>query len=653
MHSLKSLGMFLLILVAVDVSKAWGVVIYRIGAPFSAAAKDSLEDIGINFREIPWSASQLENSLALDALQAGSLQPHFFDASTNIATGTLKRDGWISIFLFAGENLSIGQVLIDADSTTSYTWNVIAPEQFANNTFGWGEKQPETVTFDLGGMFRIKEVRFRTLATQPEHFVEHFRIGISEEYRTQGRGAGIGAAFFEPILEIKENNNPNVIARLDAPVETRYIQLQIPRITPKAIEIADFEIFGGGFVSHASYESEIIELEDFASWGEISWSGRRDPNARIDIRTRTGTDPQPDIFWELRTEQQDSVQYLQGGGDLSLTEYKKRYSKIEDFFKPAHPRDWISIDTENWSFWSSPYVFENPGTKIVSPGPRKFFQLKADFFSTIEAGGQIDYIEFKASVPAAVHRLLGEIFPIETQVGKPTQFTYFIQPTIRARDSSFDGIEISTPSPVVSVDALRLDGIDQADFSWQTHADGQGFEVLLPHILDPTDSGALIEIVFTTPVLREVGTLFEGRVFNTSLTAEVRQRIAPGNAADEIESDRLSVTTSLSRSLIFSPEIAPNPFTPNGDGVNDLVYFSYKLLRVTTAVPLSIEIFDLSGQRVKRVYAGENPLGKYSHQWDGTDSFNRRVPPGLYLYRIVLDVQSGQETNSGILSVIY
>ena len=149
----------------------------------------------------------------------------------------------------------------------------------------------------------------------------------------------------------------------------------------------------------------------------------------------------------------------------------------------------------------------------------------------------------------------------------------------------------------------------------------------------------------------DIRTLFEGRVFDTTRPHEVRQRVIPGNAADEIESERISVTTSLSRSLVFSPEASPNPFTPNGDGINDVANISYKLLRVTSAVPVSIEVFDLAGRLVSRVYAENSPIGEYSHPWDGLDDSNELVPPGLYVYRIVADLQSRRETHSGTLAV--
>ena len=50
----------------------------------------------------------------------------------------------------------------------------------------------------------------------------------------------------------------------------------------KRVGIADIEVFGGGFVRDAFYESEVIEMEDYASWGEIHWLGRRDPEARVE-----------------------------------------------------------------------------------------------------------------------------------------------------------------------------------------------------------------------------------------------------------------------------------------------------------------------------------------------------------------------------------
>jgi len=203
------------------------------------------------------------------------------------------------------------------------------------------------------------------------------------------------------------------------------------------------------------------------------------------------------------------------------------------------------------------------------------------------------------------------------------------------------------------VDSLRIEGIDQAGFNWTPNEDGLGFEVKLPRKLGTADSGTVLEVVFNAPVLREVGTFFDGRVFDSTLPHEVRQLIVPGNAADEAESDLLSVRTSLSNSLLFSPRIFPNPFTPNNDAINDVVEISYTLLRVTAPVAVSVEIYDLSGALVKEVYAGDDPVGEHARSWDGTDRSRRLVAPGIYLYRIEVDSNTEKEVRSGIISVAY
>ena len=41
-------------------------------------------------------------------------------------------------------------------------------------------------------------------------------------------------------------------------------------------------------------------------------------------------------------------------------------------------------------------------------------------------------------------------------------------------------------------------------------------------------------------------------------------------------------------------QVAPNPFTPNNDGINDVARISYDLLRVVAPVPVRVELYDLA-----------------------------------------------------------
>ena len=634
---------------------AAGVIIYRIGTPFSVAEEDSLQDLGIDIAQIDWSFAERLEGFELDSLAVGSLQPNYFEEDENIALTALSRDGWITVYMFYQENALFAQVLLDGDPTTGYEWEELAP----------GSTRRSRITLNLGGQFVVKKVKVRPKEENPGRFLEGFTVGVTTEPVGMFRNPSLPplpyanlqkpGAVEAPARQIRENTDPEVTVLVEPPhgIETRYMQLTINRETPKAVELVEFEVFGGGFVNQASYISDIIELESIASWGALTWSGRADPQARIDIRTRAGADRHPEVYWETRPEQQDSVRYLQGGGNLSAGDYKASYDRLPDVFKPADEQNQVSPDTENWSFWCSPYEFEQPGVGIVSPSSRRFIQLRADFSSTTEDGGKIDYVEFKASVPPAVREVVGEIFPVEAEVGEVTHFTYYIKPTIRLGDLGFDSVEIVTPSGFASVDSLRVEGVLQDGFSWQPKEDGAGFEIALPRKMGTIDSGAVLEVVFNAPVLREVGTSFDGKVFDSTHPHEVRQRIDAGNAADEVESDLLSVKTSLSKSLLFSPRAAPTPFTPNGDTINDELLISYTLLRITAPVPVSVNIYDLCGNLVKQVYSGDDLVGAHVRSWDGTNRSGRLVPPGIYLYRIGVDAQTKEEVGRGIISVVY
>jgi hypothetical protein len=75
----------------------------------------------------------------------------------------------------------------------------------------------------------------------------------------------------------------------------------------------------------------------------------------------------------------------------------------------------------------------------------------------------------------------------------------------------------------------------------------------------------------------------------------------------------------------------PNPFTPNGDGINDEVEFEFPGLSEVEGV---IKIFTLGNLRVRTIEVPAGWSAKETAVWDGTDNAGAPLREGIYLYII-------------------
>ncbi len=67
----------------------------------------------------------------------------------------------------------------------------------------------------------------------------------------------------------------------------------------------------------------------------------------------------------------------------------------------------------------------------------------------------------------------------------------------------------------------------------------------------------------------------------------------------------------------------PNPFNP-------VTTISYSVPR---RAQVTIDVFDILGQKVRTLVVGNKAAGSYQVEWDGTDNAGRAVATGIYLYR--------------------
>ena len=99
--------------------------------------------------------------------------------------------------------------------------------------------------------------------------------------------------------------------------------------------------------------------------------------------------------------------------------------------------------------------------------------------------------------------------------------------------------------------------------------------------------------------------------------------------------------------------VSPNPFTPNGDGINDQAEIFYDVLKLTDPAPVVINLYDLAGQPVRTLQAVDLPSGRFTVSWDGADNAGQTVLPGLYLFKIKVKSDERNQEVVGTISVAY
>jgi len=69
--------------------------------------------------------------------------------------------------------------------------------------------------------------------------------------------------------------------------------------------------------------------------------------------------------------------------------------------------------------------------------------------------------------------------------------------------------------------------------------------------------------------------------------------------------------------------------------------------------PVALDIFDLSGRRVHRVFVEERGIGPARHVWDGRLENGSTILPGIYVWVLRVMADAFEERHYGTLGVAY
>ncbi len=114
--------------------------------------------------------------------------------------------------------------------------------------------------------------------------------------------------------------------------------------------------------------------------------------------------------------------------------------------------------------------------------------------------------------------------------------------------------------------------------------------------------------------------------------------------------ERGQAVTILYRSALIRAAALANPFSPDGDGIDDTAPFAITSLKNGNARSWRLAVTHLDERTALRTFSGYGPPPA-SVVWDGRDWAGRSLPPGTYYYRPFLADRLGQ-TLSGVLKPI-
>ena len=617
------------------------VTIYRIGGENLPPPE---MDMPFEFVQLPWAAADpaLHGSSELVQITPDFIAPQELDPTVNLTPILGELGGKILSLTWTGWGPAFGRDLkmFDNDRSTAF---------LGDGDWGgdYGVIRQKSMIFDLGGVFLLDRIelspRDRFLN---ERFIETLTIGLSDgdplKDGTREFTSGHRDQFFDFDLAHQFFENTESVLNLKLPqVPVRRLLFEAPENARGIWEVAELEIYGIGFAPEATYATSIIDLGASASLGDLEWGGRQDDAAKIDVSMRSGNDDDPNNYWRLTFRGDERARFDANGVPLKLA----TYNRLDSGEKAG-----VTHDTENWEFWSTPYDFTAQAGALVGSKPRQFVQFKADFTSGPSASGQLDYLQFKVSIPPVANEVMAEITPSRVQAGEVAPFTYKIKPQLKANDLGFDSITIDTPAKPASVDAVRIGGIEE---NFELLAlDETGFTIRIPAI-DTEQTGELIEVDFQAEVFK-FGTVFAGRVFNSQRPEEVHQTLTPGDADPLVEGDLLRVDLQdLQQQTIQAMRLSSRVLTPNGDGINDEIAIEYDLFNLVGGQPAVVEVFDLSGRNLGSTSSAAAESGRFSTAWRGLDGSGNVLPPGLYVLRLKVDTDDGVASSERVVSVVY
>ena len=547
----------------------------------------------------------------------------------NIALGTHVRGGFVE-----GDNTGSSPNLFDGNLNTNHTMTDCRG-QFSEWIEGTWFRIDLGATFFIDEMF-IYSMRpdegtlgFRVTGTGPGHVVN-----FSDGTPTTGATSIIPVPETVDYTEVFTHENPNrdrllYLRYLFNPRKARYVLFHGTTCRSWGVtKWGEMQFFSPGYPARVELQSPFIDLGQEAGDERpkvikaLHWDADLPPDARMQLRSRSGN---------------------------SLSELYTFHNKIGE---EISEEKWLSspkvlrgkVDTslvvgEDWGAWSN--VYHVSGEVFQSDSPRRFVLLEMILSSENPAVAPTVNsvsIEFEQALVQGAH---GSVVPREAMPNEDTRFTYTLWPQTDGLDSGFDRLRFTVPEPV---DLQSVEVIVGNKNLIPTVVGMQADSLLID--LPQAIAGDSLQVSFTTRLLRNA----------TVIALDLGSSESPGLWQSVEAAGRRSNIVMLPEligrgQLIDDLQLASPVFSPNGDGVNDQLEVRFVAFKAQDT-EIRVEVFDLAGRKIAALTQGSQG-SQQLFTWDGRNAEGAMADPGIYVLRVDLGAEAGDDIALRSVAVAY
>ncbi|MBZ0200422.1 MAG: discoidin domain-containing protein, partial [Ignavibacteriaceae bacterium] len=305
-----------------------------------------------------------------------------------------------------------------------------------------------------------------------------------------------------------------------------------------------------------------------------------------------------------------------------------------------------------WGSWSAAKGVSNSQFDVFEP--RQYIQYQINLVTNNLLSPKIDDIKINYDTNNVVSDVITQINPQYVPILKEASFTLSIDAQFKPNDYGIDSLIIATPSPS-KLNSVMVNGTPASVLSSVT---AKELRIYFPSTVKTSSK---IDINITTTPFLNINPFIVKAVSNNVVNnyQQLDSPIKNGVQGWSI------VTTGVPDKLIANSKVEPNPFTPNGDGINDVTKITFFLGNIgepkeligSQARNVTIKIFDLTGRVIKNLIDQNSASAAYVAEnsiiWDGRDENGKIVRPGVYIYQIFVDSDNGGEHLSKTVVVSY